>query len=166
MEAKTVPYDGYLDTPFIPGSKWRVHDKQRPLPPVVQPGAAVGAAPADADVLFNGKDMAGWVSLKTGDPAAWKVEDGYMEVVRGTGNIQTTAQFGDCQLHVEFASPVEVVGNGQGRGNSGVFLMGLYEVQVLDNYDNPTYSDGTCGAIYGQHPPLANACRQPGEWQV
>ena len=82
--------------------------------------------------------MAGWVSVKTGDPAAWKVEDGFMEVVRSTGNIQTTAQFGDCQLHVEFASPVEVVGNGQGRGNSGVFLMGLYEVQVLDNYDNPT----------------------------
>ncbi len=166
MEAKTVPYDGYLDTPFIPGSQWRVHDKTRPLPPVVQPGAVVGAPPSDAVVLFNGMDMAGWVSVKTGDPAAWKVESGYMEVVRGTGNIQTAAQFGDCQLHVEFASPVEVIGNGQGRGNSGVFLMGRYEVQVLDNYDSPTYSDGTVGAIYGQHPPLANACRKPGEWQT
>ena len=163
MEQKTVvPYDGYLDTPFIPGSKWRVHDKTRPQPPIVQPGAAVGAPPSDAVILFNGQDMTGWVSVKTGDPAAWKVEDGYMEVVRSTGNIKTTAQFGDCQLHIEFASPVVVVGNGQGRGNSGVFLMGLYEVQVLDNFDNPTYSDGTAGAIYGQHPPLANPCRKPG----
>ena len=166
METKTVPFDGYLDTPFIPGSKWRVHDKARPQPPILQPGAAAGAPPSDAVILFNGQDMAGWVSVKTGDPAAWKVEDGFMEVVRGTGNIQTAAQFGDCQLHVEFASPVEVIGNGQGRGNSGVFFMGLYEVQVLDNFDNPTYADGTCGAFYGLHPPLANPCRMPGEWQA
>jgi hypothetical protein len=167
MEQKSVVLNiGYTDTPFIPGSQWRVHDAARPQPPTVTPGAAAGAPPSDAIVLFDGQDLAGWVSVKTGEPAAWKVEDGYMEVVKGTGNIKTTAQFGDCQLHVEFASPVEIVGQSQGRGNSGVFLMGLYEVQVLDCYDNPTYSDGTVGAIYGQHPPLANASRKPGAWQV
>ena len=165
MTTSTTPHDGYLDTPFIPGSQWRVHDKMRPQPPTVTPADAAGAPPSDAVVLFNGKDMTGWVSAKTGAPAAWKVENGYMEVVRGTGNIKTVEQFGDCQLHIEFATPAEVIGAGQGRGNSGVFLMGLYEVQVLDNYDNPTYADGTVGAIYGQYPPLVNACRKPGEWQ-
>jgi hypothetical protein len=94
------------------------------------------------------------------------VEDGYMEVVPGTGSIRTKQQFGDCQLHLEFCAPSLVKGESQGRGNSGVFLMGRYEIQVLDCYDNPTYPDGTTGGVYGQYPPLANACRQPGEWQT
>jgi hypothetical protein len=115
-------------------------------------------------VLFDGTDLSGWVS-KTGGEAQWKVENGYMEVVPGTGNIQTKEHFGDCQLHLEWAAPSVIKGEGQGRGNSGVFLMGRYEVQVLDCYENVTYADGTTGAIYGQFPPLVNACRKPGEWQ-
>jgi hypothetical protein len=165
MELVRTAVDGYTDTPLVPGSTWHVHDPYRPQPPVVTPGVASGA-PSDAVVLFDGTDNAAWVNAKTGEPALWKVEDGYMEVVRGTGNIKTREAFGDCQLHVEFATPEEVIGQGQGRGNSGVFLLSLYEVQLLDNYDNPTYADGTCGAIYGQFPPLANACRRPGEWQT
>jgi hypothetical protein len=100
-----------------------------------------------------------------GQPARWKVENGYMEVVPKTGSIRTKAHFGDCQLHREWAAPVKIEGESQGRGNSGVFLMGLYEIQVLDCYQNPTYADGTTAAIYGQFPPLVNACRKPGEWQ-
>lgn len=165
MEQKRVAVDGYTDTPLVPGSEWHVHDPYRPQPPVVTPGVA-GGPPSDAVVLFDGADASAWMSAKTGDPIGWKVEDGHMEVVRGTGNIRTRAHFSDCQLHLEFATPAEVVGQGQGRGNSGVFLLGLYEVQLLDNYDNYTYADGTCGAVYGQFPPLANACRRPGEWQT
>ena len=97
--------------------------------------------------------------------AQWKVENGYMEVVGGTGNILSREHFGDCQLHLEWAEPAVVQGDSQGRGNSGVFLMDKYEIQVLDGYDNPTYADGQCGAIYGQYPPLVNASRPPGEWQ-
>lgn len=160
---------GYSDTPIQPWSKYHVHDGDRPQPKVVDPGTpstldAAGKPPSDAVVLFDGTDLSGWEG-RDGD-AAWKVENGYMEVVPGTGNIRTKAHFGDCHLHVEFASPAVVKGDGQGRGNSGVFLMGLYEVQVLDCFDNPTYPDGTTGAIYGQYPPLANACRKPGEWSV
>jgi hypothetical protein len=116
-------------------------------------------------VLFDGTDTAKWVS-GDGSAAGWKVENDYMEVVPKTGNIQTIDAFGDCHLHVEWASPVEVKGESQGRGNSGVFLLGLYEIQVLDCYDNPTYADGLTGGIYGQYPPLVNACRKPGEWQT
>ncbi len=160
---------GYDDTPILPGTKWHVHDGNRPQPPVVTPGTAStqckpGAAPSDAVILFDGTSLDGWVSKK-GGPAQWKVENGYMEVVPGTGNIQTKEHFGSCQLHLEWAAPMIVKGEGQGRGNSGVFLMGLYEIQVLDCYNNPTYPDGTTGAIYGQFPPLVNACRKPGEWQ-
>lgn len=160
---------GYQDTPIIPGTKWHVHDGERPQPPVVDPGtfstdAAPGKPPSDAVILFDGKDLSGWKS--SSGEAAWKVENGYMEVVPGTGSIQTKEHFGDCQLHIEFASPTVVKGEGQGRGNSGVFLMGLYEVQVLDCYDNKTYADGSTGAMYGQFPPLANACRPPGQWNV
>jgi len=157
---------GYDDTPFLPGGKWRVHDGARPQPPVVTPGCCCGSAPSDAVVLFDGTNLDGWIQKASGDPCAWKLEDGYMEVVPGTGQIQSKAKFGSCQLHLEFASPAVVKGDSQGRGNSGVFLMGLYEIQVLDNYDNPTYPDGTVGGIYGQVPPLANAMRPPGEWNV
>jgi hypothetical protein len=122
--------------------------------------------PSDAVVLFDGRDLAGWRSFDSGGPAGWRVESGYVEVVPRTGDIRTTMEFGDCQLHVEFATPAEVIGSSQGRGNSGVFLMGRYEIQVLDCYENPTYPDGTTGAIYGQYPPLVNACRRPGEWQT
>ncbi len=160
---------GYDDTPILPGTNYHVHDGNRPQPPVVTPGEPCCeepvAPPSDAIVLFDGSDLSGWVD-KEGGPAAWKVENGYMEVVPKTGSIQTREHFGDCQLHVEWAAPAEVKGESQGRGNSGVFLMGLYEVQVLDCYDNLTYPDGTTGALYGQWPPLANACRKPGEWQV
>lgn len=165
MEMVRTAVDGYTDTPLVPGSTWHVHDPYRPQPPVVTPGVA-GGPPSDAVVLFDGTDAAAWANAKTGEAAGWKVGNGYMEVVRGTGNIKTREAFGDCQLHLEFATPEEVIGQGQGRGNSGVFLLSLYEVQLLDNYDNPTYADGTCGAIYGQFPPLANACRRPGEWQT
>lgn len=160
---------GYDDTPFLPGSRWRVHDGTRPQPKVVTPGTESsqeqpGRPSSDAVVLFDGADVSQWVSVN-GGPAQWKVEHGYMEVTR-TGNIQTKAHFGDCQLHLEWAAPEVVVGESQGRGNSGVFLMGLYEIQVLDCYDNLTYPDGTTAAIYGQYPPLVNACRKPGEWQT
>jgi hypothetical protein len=160
---------GYDDTPFIPGSNWRVHDAKRPQPRVVTPGTAssqecAGAAPSDAVVLFDGSDLSGWTGKDDGE-AKWKVENGYMEVVPGTGNIKSREAFGDCQLHVEWAAPAEVKGDSQGRGNSGVFLMSLYEIQVLDCYQNPTYPDGTTGGLYGQCPPLVNACRKPGEWQ-
>jgi hypothetical protein len=160
---------GYQDTPIIPGQPWHVHDGERPQPRVVEPGsfssdASAGKPPADAVVLFDGSSLAGW---KAGDgDAQWKLEGGWMEVVPGTGNIQTREHFGDCQLHLEFSAPTVIKGEGQGRGNSGVFLMGLYEVQVLDNYENPTYPDGTVGGIYGQFPPLVNAIRQPGQWNV
>lgn len=157
---------GYTDTPVLPGWKWRVHDAERPQPPVVTPGTPLGAPPSDAVVLFDGTDLSGWVSSRDGSPAGWKIEHGYMEVVKGTGNIQTKAEFGDCQLHLEFACPTVIEGESQGRGNSGVFLMARYEIQVLDCYHNPTYADGTTGGVYGQFPPLVNACRPPGEWQT
>jgi len=163
---------GYDDTPVLSYGKYKVHDSARPQPRVVTPGtemtqAAPGAAPSDAVVLFDGKSLDGWVSARdTSQPAGWKVEKGYMEVMPGTGDIQTKEQLGDIQLHVELAEPEVVKGESQGRGNSGVFLMGRYEVQVLDNYDNPTYADGTSCAIYGEYPPLVNACRKPGEWQT
>ncbi len=164
---------GYSDTPYIPGIKYHVHDGTRPLPLIVDPGMPSGISPdkkavppSDAIILFNGIDLSDWVHVSNGSPAAWKVEDGYMEVVPKSGNIRTKEEFGDCQLHVEWASPVHVAGDGQSRGNSGVFMMGRYEVQVLDCYDNPTYADGVTGGIYGQFPPLVNACRRPGEWQT
>jgi hypothetical protein len=161
---------GYDDTPQLVGQPWKVHDIKRPHPPVVTPGTfssqtAVGDPPGDAAILFDGTGLSEWVALKGGD-AGWKVENGYMEVVKGAGDIVSKKTFGDCQLHLEFACPSEVKGDSQGRGNSGVFVMGLYEIQVLDGYDNPTYADGLTGGVYGQWPPLVNACRKPGEWQM
>jgi hypothetical protein len=163
---------GYEDTPVLPGQPYKVHDCDRPQPRIVKPGTAgtqakPGKPPKDAVVLFDGTSLDGWVSKRDGvTPAAWKLENGYMEVMPGTGDIVSKAQFGDCQLHVEWAAPVVIKGESQGRGNSGVFLMGQYEIQVLDCYRNPTYSDGTTAAIYGQWPPLVNACRKPGLWQT
>jgi hypothetical protein len=157
---------GYDDTPVLPGQRWRVHDRSRPQPRVVAPGAQNRLPPSDAIVLFDGCTLDGWLAFESGQPARWKVENGHMEVVPGSGDIRTQAEFGDCQLHVEFAAPNEVAGTGQQRGNSGVFLMARYEIQVLDCYENPTYPDGTSAAIYGQYPPLVNACRPPGDWQM
>ena len=146
---------------------WRAHDLKRPAPAVVDPGEARPSAPApsDAVVLFGGEDLSQWRS-GDGSESKWKVVDGAMESVAGAGYAYTKEEFGDCQLHVEWASPSTVKGNGQGRGNSGVFLMGMFEVQVLDSVDNPTYSDGSAGSIYGQYPPLVNASRGPGQWQT
>ncbi len=161
---------GYTDTPIIPGTKWHVHDPARPQPPIVTPGQPstpekVGTAPSDAVVLFDGKDLSKWKSNKGGD-AAWKLEDGYIESNK-TGDIFTKEEFGpDFQLHVEWAAPNPPKGSSQGRGNSGVFLLGLYEMQVLDNYNNPTYPDGQATAIYGYMPPMVNACRPPGVFQT
>lgn len=161
---------GYTDTPLIPGSKWRVHDDARPRPPVITPGTfsttdVPGKPPSDAVVLFDGKNLDAWRTA-SGEPAKWKVEDGYLEVVPGAGSIMTRAEFGDSQLHIEWRAPSPPKGDSQGRGNSGIFLMGLYETQVLDCYHNLTYADGQAGAVYGQSPPLVNACRPPGEWQT
>ncbi|MFW6132854.1 MAG: 3-keto-disaccharide hydrolase [Planctomycetota bacterium] len=161
---------GYDDTCFISGCKWRVHDDARPQPRVVTPATAstqetVGDAPSDAVMLFDGSDLSGWEKVGGGEPG-WKVENGYMEVVSQTGDIQTRTQLGDCQIHLEWAAPTEITGDSQQRGNSGVFLMGRYELQVLDCYDNDSYADGMTGAIYGQCPPLVNACRAPGQWQT
>lgn len=128
-----------------------------PEPRVIDPGP-IGGPPSDAVVLFDGKDMSQW---NGGDK--WEVKEGYA-VAQG-GGINSKQSFGDCQLHVEWAAPEEVKGEGQGRGNSGIYLMERYEVQVLDSYDNKTYFDGQAGAIYKQRPPLVNACRKPGEWQ-
>ncbi len=132
-------------------------------PPVVDPGPS-GGPPSDAIVLFDGKDLSKWKNDKGGE-ARWKVADGFMEV-NGTGSIVTREQFGDVQLHVEWAAPAEVKGEGQGRGNSGVYLQGRYEIQVLDSYQNKTYPNGQAGAFYGHAAPLVNASRKPGEWQT
>ncbi len=146
---------------------WAVHDRDRPQPKVVAPGPAGPPAPVpdDAVVLFDGRDLGRWTDAK-GGPARWKVENGYMEIVPKSGGIRTAAGFGDCQLHVEWMAPSPAKGTDQDRGNSGVFLMDLYEVQVLDCYGNRTYADGMTAALYGQDPPLVNACRPPGEWQT
>jgi len=142
-------------------------EQEREIPPpkaeprVINPGPP----PSDAIVLFDGKGLSEWKSDKDGGPARWEIKDG-AATVNGTGGISTKKSFGDCQLHIEWATPAEVKGEGQGRGNSGVFLQGRYEIQVLDSYDNKTYYHGQAGAVYKQHAPLVNACRKPGEWQA
>jgi hypothetical protein len=149
---------------------WAVHDGNRPQPKVVTPGdfsspEKPGSPPSDAIVLFDGTDLSKWQTDK-GETPKWLVTNGYMQVVPSGGQIHTRERFGDCQLHVEWAAPKEVVGDSQGRGNSGIFLMGMLEIQVLDSYNNVTYADGHAGAYYGVNPPLANALRPPGEFQV
>jgi len=159
---------GYSDTPLIPGTKWHVHDGDRPQPRIITPGAnftQMAAAPSDAIVLFDGKDLAKWEHGNGSEPK-WKIQDGYMEVVPKSGILRTKDKFKDFQLHLEFATPAKVEGDGQGRGNNGINIWGRYEIQVLDSYNNKTYPDGQVGAIYGQTPPLVNASRPPGEWQT
>lgn len=148
---------------------WEVHDLERAQPVIVNTGKGLESSiepPSDAIVLFDGISLSEWVSQKDQSAPKWKVENGYFEVVPGTGAIETRAGFGDVQLHVEWASPNPPRGEGQDNGNSGVFLMGMYEVQVLNSYENKTYPDGQASAIYGQYPPLVNATRPPGEWQT
>lgn len=151
---------------------WAQHDLNRTQPTVVDPGTGVppetpGKPPADAVVLFDGKDLSAWKSQKGGGPAPWKVENGYFEVVKKTGGIETAQGFGDVQLHIEWMTPDPPKGESQDRGNSGVFFGGgRYEIQVLDNYGSKTYPDGQAGALYGQYPPLVNASRAPGQWQA
>lgn len=149
---------------------YKIHDWNRPRPPVVDPGAfstqeQPGKPPSDATVLFDGKDLSQWASMD-GSAPKWIIKDGVLECVKGSGYVRTLQNFGDCQLHLEYAAPTPPQGKSQGRGNSGVFMMGLYEIQVLDNYENPTYADGYSAAVYGEYPPLVNVCRPPGQWQT
>ena len=151
---------------------WTVHDRNRSQPMLVTPGtfsslAQPGKPPSDAIVLFDGTDLSKWEADEgNGVPTKWIVKDGAMECVPKSGYIRTKDKLGDIQLHVEWAAPTKAEGESQGRGNSGVFLMGLVEVQVLDNYNNPTYADGFAGSVYGVNPPLANALQPPGQFQV
>jgi hypothetical protein len=150
--------------------RWKPNDPDRPVPPVVESGTAStqdvpGHPPSDAVVLFDGKNLSQWVG-EDGQPAKWTGADGHMEVLPHAGVIHTRQPFGNCQLHLEFAEPVPAVGEGQERGNSGVFLMGLYEIQVLDSYQSKTYADGQASAVYAQFPPQVNASRPPGQWQT
>ncbi|MEX2594154.1 MAG: DUF1080 domain-containing protein [Anditalea sp.] len=137
-----------------------------PEPRVVTPGESNHLPPSDATVLFEGKNLDSWKSSGDGGSAPWKIEDGAFTVVPKTGGIETKESFGDAQIHLEWRSPSEVKGESQGRGNSGFFLMGKYEVQILDSYNNRTYSNGQAASIYKQHPPLVNAMRPPGEWNT
>jgi len=161
---------GYNDTPRLPNQKWRVHDMERPRPVKVTPGPYVNEAPpADAIVLFDGKDLSQWNGGGRGGATqapTWKVENGYIEIVPRTGKLVTKEKFGDCQLHIAWQVPSTAVGNGQGIGNSGVELMTRYEVQVLESNSHLTYADGGAGAIYGVWPPLVNPSRPMGEWNV
>ncbi|MBI5386117.1 MAG: DUF1080 domain-containing protein [Verrucomicrobia bacterium] len=149
---------------------WAVHDGNRPQPKIVTPGTfssaeQPGKPPSDAIILFDGTDLSKWETDK-GAPAPWIVSNGYMQVAPGKGAIRTKEKFGDCQLHIEWAAPAKVEGSSQGRGNSGMFLMNMLEIQILDSYNNLTYADGHAGAYYGINPPMANAVRPPGEWQM
>jgi 3-keto-disaccharide hydrolase len=158
---------GYDDTPMQPNGKWHIHDGKRPQPPIVTPGPADArplAPPSDASVLIGERDdLSAW-QMMDGSPATWPMKNGIVET--GKGLMRTKATFSDFQLHVEFATPSLVKGNSQERGNSGVFLLGKFEIQVLDSYQNVTYPDGQAAAMYGQFPPLVNASRKPGEWQT
>ena len=142
-----------------------------PIPPVITPGASYGDPPSDAIILFDGKNLNQWVSTKDSTPAKWTVADNIMTVNKAVGDIQTKKTFINYQLHIEYRIPANITGTGQARGNSGIFLAALpwgaggYELQVLDNYKNPTYVNGQAGSIYKQSVPLVNACRKPGEWQ-
>jgi Domain of Unknown Function (DUF1080) len=160
--------DGFTDTPMEAGGKWHVHDPARPQPVVVTPGAMFSQnapAPSDAEILFAGNDLSQWQNDQGAD-AKWKMNDDYVETAPMGGGIRTRGKWADFQLHVEWASPNPPVGTSQGRGNSGILINNMYEVQVLDSYLAKTYADGQAGAIYGQSPPLVNASKPPGVWQT
>jgi 3-keto-disaccharide hydrolase len=157
----------FASSPLL-SQQWPVNSMDRPRPPIVNPGPERPPvpAPSDAILLFDGRDLSQWVRAEDSSAARWTARDGYMEVVPQSGAIRTRRGFGDVQLHIEWATPAKVEGEGQERGNSGVFLMGLYEIQVLDSYENITYADGQAAAMYGQVPPRVNASRPPGQWQT
>jgi len=157
---------GFKDTPILPGGQWHVHDPDRPAPTVVPPAAQPGGAPSDATILFDGKSLDAWRAER----GPWTVEKGIMTIPPrsqsgGENNLISKQEFGDVQLHLEFRSPNPPTKSSQDRGNSGIWFMQRYEVQILDGYQNPTYADGTVGAVYAWKPPLVNPSRQPGEWQ-
>ena len=155
---------GFDDTPFLPNSPWRVHDRRRPQPPVVEPGATVGQPPADAVVLFDGKDLSQWQDAKGGVPAG--LEDGCINILH-SGDLFTKQKFGDCQLHIEWNTPDKVDTKLRSWwGNSGVFFLGKYELQVTESRETRHKADGLAAAIYGQTPPLVNVARKPGQWQT
>ena len=151
---------GHADAPKPPNSKWRVHDTMRPQPPMVAPGQQPGDPPADAVILFDGKDLSQWVG---GNPKG--VEQGVIDIAR-TGEMSTRRHFGDCQLHVEWATPAKADGGPMNWGNSGVFFLNSYELQIIESHDSRIYADGIAGAVYGLAPPLVNAARKPGQWQT
>jgi hypothetical protein len=164
---------GFYGDPPDATHPWAIHDMNRPQPVRVEPGTfssqeVPGTPPSDAIILFGGKpeEIEKWISDKNGEPTKWVVKDSVLQCVPGSGYIRTKEEFSDCQLHIEWSAPSKVEGNSQGRGNSGVFLMGQVEVQVLDNYNNPSYPDGMASSIYGINPPMANPLRAPGEWQT
>jgi Domain of Unknown Function (DUF1080) len=168
--------EGFTDTPMLPDGKWHQHDPNRPQPTMVTPGATFSQSappPSDAEVLFDGKDLSKWEGGLERDPnwkgqdATWKVQDGYVQVSPPDGtDIRTREKWTDFQLHIEWATPAPPTGHGQTRGNSGVLINGMYEIQVLDSYNDKTYPDGQAGALYGQVPPLVNPCKPAGEWQT
>lgn len=144
----------------------KVTEYYSPKVPKISAGTNAGDTPSDAIVLFNGKDLSEWVAASDGSAAKWELKDGVVTVVKGTGDMKTKRLFGDAQIHIEWRAPSVIVGEGQGRGNSGIFLQERYELQVLDSYESTTYSNGQAGSFYKQHVPLANPLRKPGEWQV
>jgi hypothetical protein len=155
---------GYDDTPLLPNSPWRVHDRKRPQPPMVAPGSAgldpqAATPPASAVVLFNGKDLSQWES---GNEKG--IEEGVINIAK-TGELRTRRHFGDCQLHIEWATPAVPDGGAMNWGNSGVLFLGLYELQIIESHDSRIYADGIAGSLYGQFPPLVNPSRKPGQWQ-
>ncbi len=151
------------------GMKPEMSEFYEPVPPVVTPGKDLPGggftAPSDAIILFDGKDLSAWENTQ-GGPAEWKVKDGVLTVDKSKGDIQTKEKFDSFQLHIEWRIPKTIQGTGQSRGNSGVYLQGMYELQVLDSYNNSTYVNGQAGSMYKQTAPLANAMRKPGEWNV
>jgi hypothetical protein len=168
MEKVLIDKIGSNTNPMIPGLPWRIHDIKRPRPKAVTPGSTDAAPPADARILFDGKDLSEWYHPGIDDEAfqpLWKIRDGYFEVEPRTGSLLTVDSFASCQLHIEWMIPEGTVGTSQGRGNSGIKFMERYEIQILDSFKNRTYADGQAGSIYGQFPPLVNANREQGQWQ-
>jgi hypothetical protein len=175
-QPSTDRIEGFTDTPMLPGNQWHQHDPNRPQPPIVTPADTFGQAapaPSDAEILFDGKDLSKWQGGIEKNPnwayeiAGWKVQDGYVEVSPPDGtDIRSREKWTDFQLHIEWSTPAPPSGHGQARGNSGILINGMYEIQILDSYNNKTYPDGQAGALYGQVPPLVNPSKPPGLWQV
>ena len=164
-QQRNVPPDG--QKPEFPARMTpAMTELMEPVVKIIQPASVIGMPPSDAIILFDGADVNKEWSDSRGNPTKWIVKDGALVCVKGSGIIKTKRVFNDFQLHIEWMAPAEVIGNGQGRGNSGVYLQELYEVQVLDSYDNLTYRNGQAGSLYKQYAPLVNASRKPGEWQT